>query len=155
MTALSLVFTSFLQSVPESFSESETFEADQAAEDDANDKDSDVDSDDAFDDVNTGVLIEDDGDIPQYEMEDLSDFESQGSDSQSEGDPEDGQEVKSPLFLQLTCSLKNTSSHGQLMTPVSINTLPVCLGKNKRHDILSHFLQNYLQREGNHKILVW
>ena len=118
------------QSVPESFSESETYEAEQAAEDEAQDKDSDVGSDAAFDDVDTGILIEDFGSVPQYEKDDLSDFESQGSDSEFERDTEDDQDIKSPLFLQLTCSLRDRSSHGQPMTPVSINTLPVCLGKD-------------------------
>ncbi|KAJ7386496.1 hypothetical protein OS493_008630 [Desmophyllum pertusum] len=117
------------KSVPESFSESETYEAEQAAEDEAQDKDSDVGSDAAFDDVDTGILIEDFGSVPQYEMDDLSDFESQGSDSEFERDTEDDQDIKSPLFLQLTCSLRDRSSHGQPMTPVSINTLPVCLGE--------------------------
>lgn len=47
------------------------------------------------------------------------------------GDVNDGdQHSKSPLFLQLTCSLRGRSSHGQPMTPVSINTLPVCLGED-------------------------
>ena len=86
---------------------------------------------DAFDDIDTEILIEDDGSVPQYDMDDLSDFESQGSDSESEGDAGDDQDVKSPLFLQLTCSLRDKSSHGQPMTPVTINTLPVCLGKGK------------------------
>ena len=76
----------FYQSVPESFgSESETHEAvDQLAEDEESDMGSDT-----FDDVDTGVLIEDDGSFPQFnDMEDeLSDFESEGgSSSEFEGD---------------------------------------------------------------------
>ena len=74
-------------------------------------------------------MIEDDGTALQYDMDDLSDFESQESDSEFDGDTEDDQDLKSPLFLQLTCTLKDRSSHTQPMHPVSINTLPVCLGK--------------------------
>ena len=116
------------QSIPESFSESETYEADHAAEDDSQEKDSDAGSD-AFEDVQGDILIEDDGTALQYDMDDLYDFESQGSDSDFDGETEDDQGVKSPLFLQLTCTLRDRSSHGQPMHPVSINALPVCLGK--------------------------
>ena len=138
------LFTFFsFQSVPESFSESETYEADQAAEDDTQDKDSDVGSD-AFDDIDTDILMEDDGSVPQYDMDDLSDFESQGSDSEFEGDAGDDQDVKSPLFLQLTCSLRDRNSHGQPMTPVTINTLPVCLGKGKVKGALSRGFRRFL-----------
>ena len=76
-------------------------------------------------------MIEDDGTALQYDMDYLSDFESQGSDSEFDGDTEDDQGVKSPLFLQLTCTLRDRSSHAQPMHPVSINTLPVCLGKEE------------------------
>lgn len=62
-------------------------------------------------------------------MDDVYDFESQGSDSDFEGETEDDRDVKSPLFLLMTCTLRDRNSHAQPMTPVSINTLPVCLGK--------------------------
>ena len=73
--------------MPESFSESETNDADQIAEDEFQDKDSDIGSD-TFDDVDTGILIEDDGTGPQFNDmdDDLSDFESEGSSSEFEGD---------------------------------------------------------------------
>ena len=76
-------------------------------------------------------MIEDDGTAPQYDAHDLSDFQSQGSDSEFDGDTEDDQGMKSPLFLQLTCTLRDRSTHGQPMHPVSINTLPVCLGNEE------------------------
>ena len=76
-------------------------------------------------------MIEDDGTALQYDVDDLSDYESQGSDSEFDGETEHDQDVKSPLFLQLTCTLRDRTSHGQPMHPVSINALPVCLGKEK------------------------
>ena len=74
-------------------------------------------------------MIEDDGTALPYDSDDSPDFESEGSDVEFDGDTEDDQGVKSPLFLQLTCTLRDRSTHGQPMHPVSINTLPVCLGK--------------------------
>ena len=101
----------------------------QVAEDNAQDKASDAGSD-VFDDaeVHAGVLI--DGSVSHYEL-DLFDFESQESESDYEetGDENDDEQWKSPFFLQLTCSLRDRRSHGQAMTPVSINTLPICLGE--------------------------
>ena len=43
---------------------------------------------DAFDDVDTGILIEDDGSVPQYNdtEDDSSDCESEASSSEFEGD---------------------------------------------------------------------
>ena len=136
------VFSTF-QSALESFSEFETFEADQAAEDDAMDRDSDVDSD-ASDDAD---IFLDDGTVQQDEIQDMSDSESQASDIEFEGDADVGQEVKSPLFLQLTCSLKDTRSHGQPMTPVAINTLPVCLGRNKMLLCTTNFDENLRMKD--------
>ena len=123
-----LLFAFIFQSIPESFSESETYEGEQAAEDESQDKESDTGSD-AFEDVQSGILIEDDGTALQYDTDDLSDFESEGSDVEFDGETEDDQGVKSPLFLQLTCTLRDRSTHRQPMHPVSINRLPVCLGK--------------------------
>lgn len=120
-------FFSTFQSAPESFS----------------DFDSDVDSD-ASDDAD---IFLDDGTVQQDEIQDMSDSESQASDIEFEGDADVGQEVKSPLFLQLTCSLKDTRSHGQPMTPVSINTLPVCLGRNKMPLCTTNFDENLRMKD--------
>ena len=118
------------QSVPESFSESETNEADQAAEDESQDKDSDAGSD-AFEDLQTNILIEDDEAALPYDMDYMSELESQESDSEFDGGTEGDKGARSPLFLQLTCTLRDRSSHAQPMHLVSINTLPVCLGKEE------------------------
>lgn len=68
-----------LQSALESFSEPESNEVEQIDEDDTQDKDSDIGSD-TFDDVATGILIEDDGFVTDVD-EDWSDFESDGNSS--------------------------------------------------------------------------
>lgn len=56
------------------------------------------------------------------------------------GEAEDEEHSKSPLFLMLTCSLRDKSSHTQPMTPVSINMLPVCLGNDYSGFQLKHWL---------------
>lgn len=68
-----------LQSALESFSEPESNEVEQIDEDDSQDKDSDIGSD-TFDDVATGILIEDDGSVTDVD-EYWSDFESDGNSS--------------------------------------------------------------------------
>lgn len=60
----------------ESFSEPESSKTEQIDEDDSEDKDSDIGSD-TFDDVATGILMEDATDID----EEWSDFESDGNSS--------------------------------------------------------------------------
>ena len=82
-----LLFLSY-QSAVESFSEAESNEADQGADDESQDRDSDIGSD-TFDDVDTGILIEDDGSVPQFNDldDDLTDFESdESSSSEFEGE---------------------------------------------------------------------
>ena len=147
MTSFHLFSLTF-QSVPESFSEFEPFEVDQVAEDDFKERDSDVDSD-AFDDDDDddNIFMVDEGTVQQDEVEDMPDYESQASDSECEGDVDFVKEMKIPFFLQLTCSLKDTRSHGQPMTPVSINTLPVCLGKNKTSLCATYFDENLLLKD--------
>ena len=56
------------------------------------------------------------------------------------GEAEDEEHSKSPLFLMLTCSLRDKSSHTQPMTPVSINMLPLCLGNDYSGFQLKHWL---------------
>ena len=66
----------FFQSALESFSELESNKTEQIEEDDSRDKDSDIGSD-SFDDVATGILMEDATDID----EEWTDFESDGNSS--------------------------------------------------------------------------
>lgn len=72
---LSSLLLSF-QCALESFSEPESSKTEQIDEDDSQDKDSDIGSD-TFDDVATGILMEDATDID----EEWSDFESDGNSS--------------------------------------------------------------------------
>lgn len=126
----------------ESFSEPESSKTEQIDEDDSQDKDSDIGSD-TFDDVATGILMEDATDID----EEWSDFESDGNSSGEFDGDDDEEHSKSPLFLHLMCSLRNPSSQGQPTTTVSISTLPVCLGEvvNKFEgdgDVLDPFISS-------------
>lgn len=74
----------FYKSFLESFSEPDTNDGDQVAGDDSQDLDKDSDfGSDTFDDVDNGILIEDDGSFPQFidADDDLFESESEGSSS--------------------------------------------------------------------------
>jgi hypothetical protein len=76
------------------------------------------------------VLIQEDD--QQYPLYDDSDSDFGGSSEESDfGEVEDDDKsLKTPLFLQLTCSLRDRSTiGGGSMTPVAVSSLPVCIGK--------------------------
>ena len=89
----------FYQSFLESFSEPDTNYGDQVAEDDSQDLDKDSDfGSDAFDDVDNGILIEDDGSFPQFNDADDDMFESE-SEGSSSSEFEGENKVLQTIFL--------------------------------------------------------
>lgn len=78
----------------------------------------------------TVVLIQDD--YQDYPLSDDSDSDFGASSEESDfGELEDDDKsLNTPLFLQLTCSLRDRSTiGGGSMTPVYVSSLPVCIGK--------------------------
>ena len=95
---------------------------------DHSDKLNDVDDEEVFGE--TVVLIQDDN--QEYPLSDDSDSDFDTSSEESDfGELEDDDKsLKTPLFLQLTCSLRDRSTiGGGSMTPVSVSSLPVCIGE--------------------------
>ncbi|XP_048580524.1 KICSTOR complex protein SZT2 isoform X3 [Nematostella vectensis] len=112
-------------------STSGSFEVESAVEGDSEPppeaESQDQDGDQNFDGfVEDLILIQDE--VEEYDDSDDSDFD--GSDDESEEAEDDQQSLTKPLFLQLTCSLRDKSSRGGgSITPVSVKTLPVCIGE--------------------------
>ncbi|XP_020912267.1 KICSTOR complex protein SZT2 isoform X2 [Exaiptasia diaphana] len=80
----------------------------------------------------TVVLIHDDEEDYGPLSSDSDESDYGGSEGESDfGDAEDDDKsLSTPLFLQLTCSLRDRSTiGGGTMTPVPIDSLPVCIGE--------------------------
>ena len=121
----SMTFLSYSQSAPESFRDSSDFDENKFSEYKEEQKDElSADEHDVFDEDEDIIIV---GEEPFLEY----DFEPLDVESESEfaDEPEEDQKSQGPLFLQLTCSLRGRNSKGTFIENVSVNTLPICLGR--------------------------
>ena len=69
--------------------------------------------------------------IANYFLTDYdSDLDESDNDNESgcSDEADGGLQPQSPLFLHLTCSLKDRTSQGTSVTAVSVKSLPLCVG---------------------------